>query len=72
MARKAQYSKKVPGVMAPDSTWREPRYMISALTMPIRVVEERLITDMAVSVLSTFWSKRSTPAAKTFSSLASA
>ncbi len=64
--------KNVPGVIVPARICRAPKYMIIALTMPIRLVAERLMIEVAVKVFSTFSSKRCAPVAKTFSSRSSA
>ncbi len=66
------YVRNVPGVMVPEITLWPPSWITIALTTPISTAAERLISDVAVSVFSTFSSKRRTPPANTFSSRASA
>ena len=65
-------SKKVPSVILPDRIWRAPINIITALTIPSNPVAESVISEVAVSVLSTFSSSLCTPAANTFSSRSSA
>jgi len=52
--------------------WRAPRNIPTAPTTPISMVEERLITDMAVKVRSTLSRSRPTPLEKTWCSRSSA
>ena len=58
--------------MVPAKIRFAPRYMMSALTMPMSTVEDRLITEVAVRVFRMLSSRRFTPPAKTFSSRSSA
>ena len=69
---KIVYVKNPPSVSVPARIWRAPTYMTTAPTTPSMTVEERLMMLVDVSVLSTLSSRRFTPAAKTFSSRASA
>ena len=59
-------------VRVPAMIWRAPTYIMTAPTSPSSTLEERLITEVAVSVRITLSSRRCTPAANTECSRASA
>ncbi len=56
--RKMKNVKNVPVVIAPARICRAPINIIAALTSPIITVEDRLISDVIVSVLITLSSSR--------------